>query len=274
MNRTAKYFLFNFVMGLAFTSIPFLSHSDDNKAEKLNNNAFQFGEKIDYNIYYNSLLTGNVKAGNITLQVKDQPAMVNNHRTMHILGTAETSGAFSFFFKVKNRYESFIDEKGLIPIVFRRKVREGSYKKDQQVRFDHRNNLAISEKAQTPISDNVQDIFSAFYYMRTHNYDTASVGDIYYQEYFHNDKVYLSRIIFEGREVIETDNGTFRTLRFRPEVLMGDVFGKKYPMTIWVSDDENKMIVLMESALNIGSIKMEIQQHKGLKNPLTSYLEK
>jgi hypothetical protein len=120
------------------------------------------------------------------------------------------------------------------------------------------------------VVENVQDLVSAFYYLRTYNYDSAQVGDVYDVSFFLDDTVYVSRVMFDGREEITTKVGTFRTLRFKPQVLTGDVFSQPYPMTLWISDDKNKIPVLAQSGIIVGSVKMELTDYTGLKHPLTS----
>ncbi len=237
------------------------------------NNAFQKGEKMHYRVFYNSMLTGNVKAGDASLSIKSKPEMVRNRKTMHIKAEGNTRGAFSFFFKVMNRYETFIDEQAIVPILFRQNLREAKYRKNQTIYFNQENNYAIVDNEIVKTTENVQDIISSLYFMRTYNFDTAKVGDVYNIQFLLNDSVHVSRILFEGREKIKTKKGSFHTLRFRPEVLIGDVFSQEYPMTLWVSDDKNKILIAAKTEIIVGSLRMEITDYSGLKNPLTSLTE-
>ncbi|MFW5758721.1 MAG: DUF3108 domain-containing protein [Bacteroidota bacterium] len=237
------------------------------------NNAFQKGEKIQYRVFYNSMLTGNVKAGDASLSIKKKPEIVRNRKTMHIKAEGNTRGAFSFFFKVMNRYETFIDEQALVPHLFKLKLHEGKYRKKQNIFFNQKENYAIVNDDIVQTNQNIQDIVSSLYFMRTFNYDSAKVGDVYDIQFLLNDSVHVSRILFEGREKIKTQKGTFHTLRFRPEVLIGDVFNQKYPMTLWVSDDENKILIAARTEIIVGSLRMEINDYSGLKNPVSSLTE-
>ncbi len=237
------------------------------------NNAFQKGEKMHYRVFYNSMLTGNVTAGNASLRIEKQARKVKNRQTMHIKAEGNTKGAFSFFFKVMNRYETFIDEQAIVPMLFRQSLREAKYRKNQTISFNQEKNYAIVDNEIVQTTENVQDIISSLYFMRTYNFDTAKVGDVYSIQFLLNDSVHVSRILFEGREKIKTKKGTFHTLRFRPEVLIGDVFSQEYPMTLWVSDDKNKILIAAETEIIVGSLKMEITDYSGLKNPLTSLVE-
>jgi hypothetical protein len=234
------------------------------------NSAFQRGEHLSYRVFYDSFLTGNVLAGEASLEIKKNNEVIGGRNTMHVIGHGRSRGAFNYFFKVVNRYESYIDETAVLPLLFIRRIQEGGYRKSQDVMFNHFDNIAVSNTASVKVAPNVQDIISAFYYLRTYNYDNAQVGDYYDVNFYLDDTVYVSRVMFDGREEITTRKGTFKTLRFKPEVLKGDVFSQPYPMTLWISDDKNKIPVLAQSGIIVGSIKMELTDYKGLKNPLSS----
>jgi hypothetical protein len=53
-------------------------------------------------------------------------------------------------------------------------------------------------------------------------------------------------------------------------VAVGEVFADPYPMEMWVTDDKNKIPVLMKSAVFIGSVKIELVEYRGLKWPFGS----
>ncbi|TVQ12442.1 MAG: DUF3108 domain-containing protein [Bacteroidetes bacterium] len=192
---------------------------------------------------------------------------------MNVVGLGRTKGAFNFFFRVVNRYESYIDEEAILPLLFIRRINEGGYRKSQDVMFNHYENLAISNTATVSVVENVQDLISSFYYLRTYDYTDAKIGDVYDVSFFLDDTVYVSRVMFDGREEITTRVGTFKTLRFKPQVLTGEIFSQPYPMTLWISDDKNKIPILAQSGIIVGSVKMELTGYKGLRNPLTSKIK-
>lgn len=240
---------------------------------KHDNTAFAKGEKLTFRVYYHSLLTGKVTAGEAKVEIKDKSVIKNNRRTFHIVGTGESKGAFNFFFKVNDRFESFLDEEAIIPWYFIRRTREGGYKKDDEVTFDQGGKVAISRNAVKRVPDNIQDIVSVFYYARTLNIDNVNPGEHFPLSFFLDDSVYVSKIIFLGRDQVKTELGTFNTLKFKPMVATGDVFSEPYPMILWVTDDKNRMPVMVESAVVVGSVKMELIDFSGLKNPVTSLAE-
>ncbi|NCA84501.1 MAG: DUF3108 domain-containing protein [Clostridia bacterium] len=239
----------------------------------LENNAWETGEKLKYKVYYESLLTGKVNAGTATLEVKNSNRLFNGREVHHIVGIGKSNSGFDFFFKVRDRYESFVDKQGLFPHLFIRRTREGGYEKDDEVTFDHKNLKATSRSETKKISRYIQDIVSASYYARTLSADTLKEGDNISVNFFLDDSAYISVIQFQGRQIVETELGKFRCLTFKPMVATGEVFSNPYPMTLWITDDENKLPILGKSAVIVGSIKMELIKYSNLRNPIESKLD-
>ena len=241
---------------------------------KISNDAFQRGEKITYRVYYDAIVTGKVTAGEAELEITDENQKVANRNTMHIVAKGNSKGAFNYFFKVVDRYETIIDENAVIPWVFVRRVSEGNYKKNQDVMFNQISKTVSTNKSKPKnIVANAQDIISALYYARTFNCDNLKKGDSFPISFFLDDSLYSTKIIFQGKESIKTSLGTFNCLKFKPMVLSGKVFKDPYPMTLWISDDKNHVPILAESKIMVGRVKLELTSYSGLKNELTSKLK-
>ena len=174
-------------------------------------------------------------------------------------------GLFNLFYKVRDRFESYLDREGLMSLKFIRRTREGSYVRDDDVYFDHRKLEARSTRAVKEITPYVQDMVSAFYYVRTWDFEDALPDDRYYLDFFLDDSLYHSEIIFLGREKLKTDIGSIDCLKFKPKVATGELFQEQYPMELWVTDDRNKIPVMIRSAVIIGSVRIELISYRGLK---------
>jgi hypothetical protein len=229
-----------------------------NDFRSVENNTFQRGEFLKYRVFYDSWITYWMTAGYGTIEVDPEPVNINGKNTYHITVNGNSANVFNVFFKVRDKFETYIDEEALIPYKFIRNTREGGYKKDDTVYFDHKARIAKSTRKVKEITPYVQDIVSAFYYVRTWNFDTAKVNDSYPIDFFLDDSLYHGEIIFLGREKVKTDFGKIMCLKFKPSVAVGEVFKDPYPMEMWVTDDKNKIPVLMKSAVFIGSVKIEL----------------
>jgi hypothetical protein len=74
------------------------------------------------------------------------------------------------------------------------------------------------------------------------------------------------KLKFLGREIIDTKFGKVASLKFRPYVQSGRVFKEQESLTVWISDDKNKIPVRLQADLAVGSIKADLEAYKGLKN--------
>ena len=135
----------------------------------ITNTAFKRGEVLRYKVYYDALLTGKVNAGEAELDVKDETQVIGGRNTYHVVGLGLTKGAFNLFYKVVDRYETYIDEDALVPWVFIRRVNEGGYKISQDVTFKQFQQIAVETNNKnmttktTVVTENIQDIISMFY---------------------------------------------------------------------------------------------------------------
>lgn len=230
--------------------------------------AFQSGEWFKFEMSYSNWL----KAGNATLTVDE--TTYNGNQVFHVVGKGWTTGAIKWFFKVKDRYESYFDKTTGLPYKSIRQIDEGGHTKDVETEFDQFNNKAFvnnrKHKTQNTYTTgkDVQDMVSAFYYLRN-NYNTATIkeGDIVSLNMFFDEENYVFKLKFLGRETIDTKFGKVKTLRFRPYVMAGRVFKEEESLTLWVSADDNKIPLKVKADLRIGSLQANLEAFKGLKHP-------
>jgi hypothetical protein len=227
------------------------------------NDAFTTNEVLEYRVHY-----GLIDAGEARLEVASTLKQIGPRQCYQVIGTGKSLGAFDWFFKVRDHYESYIDSESMLPWLFIRKIDEGGYKKRQNVSFNHHKNTATSEKKTIETPDHVQDLISAFYYARTIDFNKAAVGDTFLIHTYLDDETFPLVIKYMGKETVKTKMGSFRCIVFKPYLLEGRVFKEKEGMTIWVSDDKNRIPVRAQANILVGSIKMDIKNYSGLSNPL------
>jgi len=228
--------------------------------------SFGVGEWFKFRIHY-----GFVNAGYATLEVKD--ATINSAKVFHVIGRGYTTGISRFFFRVEDVYESYIDKNTRNPYQFVRKINEGGYTKNQEGFFTPSINRVLVKdyKNQTEktfvIPKNTQDIMSAFYYLRNHpEIDKLKTGESIAIDMFFDDETTKFKLKFIGREDITTKFGKISTMIFRPLVQSGRVFKEEESLTVWITDDDNKIPVRIKASLAVGSIKADLEAFKGLKN--------
>lgn len=246
-----------------------ITESNEAKLRTVNHNSFQIGEKLNYRLHY-----GVVDAATATLEVKSTGRTIKGRELFHVVGTGTSISAFNWFFKVRDRYESYIDKDGVFPWVFIRRVNEGGYKIEQDYTFyQHKNSVNTGKKTHA-VPDNIQDMISAFYYARTLDFSKAKVGDVFTINTFVDGEVFPLKIKYKGKETIKIKSGKYKCMKFAPVVQKGRIFKKEEDLAVWISDDKNKIPVLAKAKILFGSIKMELSGYEGLASPIAKEIKK
>jgi hypothetical protein len=214
---------------------------------------FGVGEKLVFSIQY-----GIVAAGEATMEIRNI-AVIDTAPAYHIISDARSNDVFSVFFKVRDRYESFMDTSRLVSLRYEKHLREGKYKKDDVVLFDHRRNLAHYQDKEVPIHPHTQDVLSALYYVRTL---PLSVGASFAVANHTDGKNYPLVVKVIKRERVTVEAGTFDCLVVEPLLKTSGLFSQKGKLTIWLTDDKYKIPVLMKSKVVIGSISAVLKSYR------------
>lgn len=240
------------------------------------NKSFKEGEKLTYVIYFDSYLTGKIRAAYGTFEVSPKTQTIGGRECYHIIATGSTFSKWSWAIYVKDRFDSYLDKTSQMSWMFLRKAHEGKYKADQQVVLNHAKKVAKytnnkNKKSSTyTIPTYTQDMISAGYYARNMDLSKIGVGGTFSIPYVFEDSVFTTNIIYDGEETIKIDLGTFKCKRYKPKVQVGNVFSSNYPISIYFTDDENKIPIFAKGDIKIGNVKFELYSYENIKNPLTS----
>jgi hypothetical protein len=237
----------------------------------ITNGSFQPGEHLTLKVFYR--LSGvYVGAGEATFNCLLEK--MNGKDVYHLIGEGKTYRAYDWFFKVRDKYESYIDTATLKPLRFIRNVSEGGHTIYNNVLFDHAHNSATSTNGTFKVPDCVQDVISAVYYARNINFNKYKPNDKITFNMFLDDKVYNIYIRYIGKEEVSTRFGKFRAIRFKPLLIEGTMFKGGEKMDVWVSDDGNRIPLRIESDISVGSVVVDMIGYKNLRHNLSSLVKK
>jgi hypothetical protein len=234
----------------------------------IRNTAFQAGETSVFRVYYT--LGVYIAAGEASFTVT--PERLNNRPVYHITGEGKTYSFYDSFFRVRDKYETYMDTASLQPLKFIRNVDEGGYKKYENVTFNRQTNTAVTNNGVFKTPDCIQDVLSAIFYARNINFNKYKTDDKIPFTMFLDNEVYNLYIRYMGKETIKTKYGKFRAIKFKPLLVKGTIFEGGEKMLVWVSDDANHLPLRVESPISVGSIKVDMMNYKNLRYPLTSLL--
>jgi hypothetical protein len=243
----------------------------------IENNSFKPGETITYKLYYNWNFVW-LSAGEVTFKVKDKGSQY------HLSARGQTYKSYEWFYKVREKYDSYINKKTLLPELSVRDVLEGEYTIYDKIKFDQYHHKAYSTRGKTKavatlteydIESCMHDILSVVYYTRNLDYNKMNKGNTFPVKIFMDKETWPLNVRYLGKEKHKKIKGLgkFNTIKFSPEVILGDIFTEQSKMYVWATDDENKIPLLIESPISVGSVKAVLKEYKGLRHELEAAVD-
>ncbi len=228
------------------------------------NESFKSGEELRYRIHY-----GMIDAGEAVLTVNKSDKKVMGRELLHMEGTGRSLGAFDWFFKVRDRYETYMDSQSLFPWLFIRRVNEGGYEINQDYTFlQNKKKIDLGDGKTMDAPEYIQDMISSFYYARTLDFSNVKKGDMFTINTICDGELFPLKIKYMETETIHLRKGKYRCMRFVPVVLTGRIFKNNEDLSVWITDDKNKIPILAKAKIWVGSIKAEVVEFKNLANPI------
>jgi hypothetical protein len=238
------------------------------------NNTFQAGEEFVFEIYYNWNFVW-LSAGEVVFKVEDEGDQY------HLSAHGTTYRNYEWFFKVRDKYDSYVDKESLLPSVSIRDILEGKYTLYDEITFDNEKKVAKSFRGKTketaelteyPIESCMHDILSIVYFSRNLDFDNMETGEHFPIKIFVDKETWPLQVTYKGKEKKKRIKGMgkFKVIQFSPEVISGNVFREGTEMNVYVSDDKNKLPLLIESPVSVGSIKAVLKSYKGLRHEMTA----
>jgi len=235
----------------------------------MENNTFQGGEEITYKLSYNWNFVW-LSAGEVTFRVRDLGDQY------HISVVGRTYKSYEWFYKVRDYYDTYVDKETLLPNTSIRNIHEGGYRLYDKVTFDRDRNKAVGLRGKTrevakvaefDIDNCIHDMLSIVYYARNIKYDELDSGAEFPIRVFLDNKIYPLNVKYFGKEENKKikGQGRFKTHLFSPQLIAGDIFKENDQMKVWVSADQNKIPLMIESPVSVGSVKATLKSYKNLK---------
>jgi hypothetical protein len=216
---------------------------------------FQPGERLDYDVTWSIFPAGAVSA---TLQSEGQES-----KDHYIVTTsAHSQGFVSLLFSVQNQFRSFFDPRTLCSERISKKINEGRRHKETEIVFDSQRKLAILDErdlakpldplkhAENAIPSCVEDVVTAFYYLRSQDFQ---IGKPLYMPVNDGSKTYDVTLDVQAREAVQTPLGNRSAIRVEPKVFSG-LFKRKGRMLVWFSDDDQHLPLRIKFMIAVGTI--------------------
>ncbi|TAL59399.1 MAG: DUF3108 domain-containing protein [Bacteroidetes bacterium] len=267
---------------LALAALFFFSYAvrtSGNKADvppiiecDINNDAFFSGEEIKYEISYNWGLIW-LDAGQVTFKVE-----MAEHKGIpcyKLSGIGGTYPSYDWIYKVRDRFECWVDTTTLKPFRYIRDVKEGGRTFYNECFFNYQKQKAYCvtlEKKKSPRMDTVPislcsfDPLTMIYFSRNINYSKYTMNDTIPISLFLDNKIYPLYIRYLGKDKLKMAGKTMSCIKFSPLLVAGTIFKGGEGMKVWATDDMNKIPLHVEAPIMVGTVKANVVSWKGLRN--------
>ena len=271
------HLLFYLCLFIAAVSCPIKAQKNCTSTNK----AFQAGESLNFKIYYNWGVIW-MDAGEVSFSATITE--LNARKVYHFVGAGGSYPKYDWFYKVNDKYESYFDTLTLKPLRFIRDVHEGgtSAKDDYIFNFQKNKIYTMEKRNNKPakldsinITSCTNDIGTAIYYTRCLDFSKSKKNDTIPITFVLDGKVYYSYIRYLGKEIINSELlGNVRCIKFSPKLVEGTIFKGGEGMVVWVTDDENKIPIYVETPIIVGVIKVKLSGYYGLRNKIDCIISK
>ncbi len=241
------------------------------------------GEVLNYRVSYKAKMFPNTEVGMV--DVKTTRANLDGVARYKVEGIARTLPTYRWFYNLEDIYTVWVDTEKLRPVVFEGDVREGDYTFESRYDYNwgtkevytrwRKGNRAPREKTMA-LTNESMDAISLFFALRSAKAEDFKEGKTAQLQMVLQDTIRHINYRYIGKESKKIRNmGKYKTLKF--ECQLGTSEGFSFTdgtvFTIWISDDENKIPLYIESPVKVGSINAYISGYKGLKYPVTSLIK-
>ena len=230
--------------------------------------SFGRGEVIKYTVHY-----GLINGGEATVETGGSLERVNDRPCYKATVSGRTTGSFDFFLRIRDQWRAYIDTTSILPIRAQRDIAEKNYRKKETVDFDHLHDMADVQvhdkenpkRSTVKVANNSLELVSGFYYLRTVNFDRMRVGDVVRMPGYFDGDNFMLEVTYKGREVVETKAGDVRAFKLVPKMPNNKLFRGENAIAVYLSDDRNKIPVLFQAEMFVGTVKVDMVSYKGLK---------
>jgi hypothetical protein len=237
------------------------------------NFSYGVGEELEYKVHF-----GMFTVGKAITRVDKSYHTYNDRTCYKVDAYGETSDWISWVAKVDDNWGAYIDTTTLLTHKAYRKLREGKYRRDEEAFFDHDNrkvevrvknrDTGAIESKTFDVPDKAKDLVAGFLFLRIVDFRKVAVGDTITISGFLEDASYDLKVIYTGKETIQTSIGKIPCLRIRPVMPKNSLFDGENSILCWISDDKNRIPIRLQAKMFIGNTGLELIRFRGLRNPL------
>ncbi len=239
------------------------------------NTAFKDGDKLTFAVYYNVGFVW-AEAGEVVFEAKKQ--MYKNKAAYHFRAVGKSLPAYDWVFRVRDYYDTYAEYETLKPQVFVRNTSEGNYKVNNTYFFDYTNKQILSKTSNSnqKLKDSIlvmdkcyADLLTSFYIARSFDFSTFEIDKNVPFNVVIDNKAYTIYSRLKGYETVEARDGKkYECAKMAAHLMEGSMFKGGSEIYIYITNDKNKIPILIEAPILVGSIKVYLTKAENLLHPL------
>jgi len=214
-------------------------------------NSFDIGEILKYDAYFSNI---NAAEGSLKIFGVEE---INGLKTYHVQFSAKTKGITNRIFPINDVIDLWLDKSQLLPLRVKSSIREGQFKKNEEIYFYQQDGYVTKNKQKINIEGEVHSPYSLFYYFRNQNLNSYEPQEI---NILKGNQLETIKIEIEKNIKVSVPAGDYNCIKVIPTKLEGRKFKNNAEMEIYFSEDENYYPVKIKIKLKFGSLILKLKE--------------
>ena len=214
-------------------------------------NSFDIGEILKYDAYFSNI---NAAEGSLKIFGVEE---INGLKTYHVQFSAKTKGITNRIFPINDVIDLWLDKSQLLPLRVKSSIKEGQFKKNEEIYFYQQDGYATKNKQKINIEGEVHSPYSLFYYFRNQNLDSYEPQEI---NILKGNKLEAIKIEIEKNIKVSVPAGNYNCIKVVPTKLEGQKFKNNAEMEIYFSEEEKYYPVKIKIKLKFGSLILKLKE--------------
>ena len=211
----------------------------------------KIGEKLKYSAYF-----GGVPAAEASLEIIGKEKL-NGTSTYHVRFSARSKGIINYLFPINDKIDLWLTEDSLLTVKESLRIREGNYKKSQEMILNHSKNFAVLNSDTLTIPGNTHSPYALFYFFRIKELSQVELDTLHTTN---GKRITDLKVEIERDVKVNVPAGSFTCTKISPMKLDEKEFKNKSQMSMLFSNDENRYPVKIWLTMKYGSLVLELNK--------------
>jgi len=253
---------------ILFITVLFAIVAFNTSSTPISNKYIKSGEKLVFTASFN---VSGVMTDIAEVKMETSTIKTKSRELLRLKCTAATYSSWDSYFRVRDLYESYVNPETLLPVLYKRSIEEGTYKKELKYLFKRKSKVAISTlnkkgykdfKVNVPITNSTLDIVSSIYNARILDYDNFSIGQKTTIKLIVDSEVESITIKYLGKETVKVANSGSRAC-YKLEIGFGDSImeNTKGGQFIYITADNDRLPALIEAHIPVGRVQIRLSSY-------------